>query len=101
LRAIAWGGRFLIIGFPAGIARIPLNLPLLKGCSIIGVFWGHWRVLEPKADRLLLERLVRLYDEGKIRPLISRQVPFEQAADGFRAFSDRSAVGKIVVKIAR
>jgi NADPH:quinone reductase-like Zn-dependent oxidoreductase len=100
LRTIAWGGRFLVIGFPAGIARIPLNLPLLKGCSIIGVFWGHWRGLEPAADRIVLERLVRFYEEGKIRPLISRQVPFEQAADGFRAFSDRSAVGKIVVNIA-
>lgn len=100
LRATAWGGRFLIIGFPAGIARIPLNLPLLKGCSIIGVFWGRWRGLEPAADRILLNRIVQFYESGKIRPLISRQVPFEQAAEGFRAFSDRSAVGKIVVTMA-
>jgi len=97
LRAIAWGGRFLVIGFPTGIARIPLNLPLLKGCSINGVFWGRWRGLQPAADRILLDRMVRMVEAGQISPLISLQVPLERAADGFKAFSDRSAVGKIVV----
>ncbi|MBE7220582.1 MAG: NADPH:quinone oxidoreductase family protein, partial [Caulobacteraceae bacterium] len=71
LRAIAWEGRFLVVGFPAGIPAPPLNLPLLKGCSIVGVFWGGWVAREPQAHAENTSDLMRFYAEGRVRPYVS------------------------------
>ncbi len=99
LRAIAWQGRFLVIGFPAGIPAIPLNLTLLKGCQIVGVFWGAHASREPKAYRREIEELVALYIEGKVRPRISELHPLENAADALRRIDTREAKGKIVLTV--
>jgi NADPH:quinone reductase len=97
LRAMNWEGRFLVIGFPAGIPRIPLNLTLLKGTQIVGVFWGAFTGKEPKRNAENIEELLSLYAAGKIRPRISQRFPLAQAPQAIRALQDRSARGKIVV----
>jgi NADPH:quinone reductase-like Zn-dependent oxidoreductase len=99
LRSIAWLGRFLVVGFPAGVARIPLNLPLLKGCDIRGIFWGRWAERDPNANHALVERLVQLWSEGKIRPRIGAVYPLERAAEAIAAIGSRQAVGKLVVEL--
>ena len=68
LRAIAWEGRYLVVGFPAGIPRLPLNLTLLKSCDVCGVFWGAFAARDPKANAAHVAELFRLWDEGKIAP---------------------------------
>jgi NADPH:quinone reductase len=79
LRSIAWRGRYLVIGFASGtIPALPLNLPLLKGASIVGVFWGSFARHEPKAGAALLAELARWYAEGKIKPVIDRQLPMAE-----------------------
>ena len=100
LRAIAWGGRFLVVGFPAGIPRLPLNLTLLKGCDVCGVFWGAFTALEPEAHRANLADLARLYAEGKLRPEVSQVFAFERAADAIALLAARRALGKVVVRVA-
>ena len=98
LRRMAWGGRFLVIGFAAGeIPHIPLNLTLLKSCSIIGVFWGAFSMREPERNRALLEELFDWYREGKVRPLVSATYPLERAAEALREITERRARGKIVL----
>jgi NADPH:quinone reductase len=102
LRSTAWEGRFLVIGFAAGdIPKIPLNLALLKGCSIVGVFWGAFVGREPDRHRENVAELVRWWKEGKLRPHVSATYPLEQAGKAIRALADRSAKGKIVVTVAR
>src|SRR5205085_8157120 len=71
LRSIAWEGRFLVVGFPAGIAKLPLNLTLLMSCDVCGVFWGAFAAGDPKAISAHVEQLFRWWDEGKIAPKIS------------------------------
>jgi len=97
LRCIAWEGRFLVVGFPAGIAKLPLNLPLLKSCDVCGVFWGAFAAREPKANAAHVEQLFRWWDEGKIAPKISATYPLEQGAEAISALRDRRAIGKLVV----
>jgi len=99
LRTIAWRGRFLVIGFPAGIPAIPLNLTLLKGCQIVGVFWGAHVSREPETHRREIEELMALYIEGKVRPRISELHALENAADALRRIEAREAKGKIVLKV--
>ncbi len=99
LRAIAWNGRFLVIGFPAGIPAIPLNLPLLKGCQIVGVFWGAHATREPEAHSREMEELMALYVAGRIRPRISELFALEDAADALRRIDAREAKGKIVLTV--
>lgn len=99
LRAIAWEGRFLVVGFAAGIPSIPLNLPLLKGCSVTGVFWGGWTAREPAAAARNVADLLRLYGEGRIKPLISARYPLERAGEAIAALGERRAVGKVVVTV--
>lgn len=99
LRACAWEGRFLVVGFPAGIPRIPLNLPLLKGCQIVGVFWGSFCERDPAANGINMQELCDMYNDGKIRPHVSAQYPLAQAAQGIRDLAERRALGKIVVTI--
>jgi NADPH2:quinone reductase len=98
LRATAWDGRFLVVGFAAGdIPRIPLNLPLLKGCSIVGVFWGPAAARDRQHHMETVAELLRLWDAGVIRPHISATYPLERAAEALREILDRKATGKIVV----
>jgi NADPH:quinone reductase len=99
LRAIAWEGRFLVIGFPAGIPKIPLNLTLLKGCQIVGVFWGAFTAREPKRNSANIAELMALYTAGKIKPHVSNAYPLAEAATAIRELMDRKAQGKVVVTI--
>jgi NADPH2:quinone reductase len=99
LRSMNWNGRYLVIGFPAGIPRPPLNLTLLKSCQIVGVFWGAAVRRDPKGHEENLADLFRLYKEGKIRPHVSNRYPLERAADAIKELSERRAKGKVVVTL--
>ena len=99
LRAIAWEGRFLVVGFPAGIARLPLNLTLLKSCDVCGVFWGAWTAREPAAFKAEVEELFALLKEGRINPRISQRFALEQGREAIALLENRQAVGKIVVEM--
>jgi len=99
LRALAWKGRFLVVGFPAGIPKIPLNLTLLKGSQIVGVFWGAAVAREPEGHAQNMADLFRLYAEGKIRPRISARFPLEQAAEALTLMEERKAMGKVVLTV--
>jgi NADPH2:quinone reductase len=97
IRALNWEGRLLVVGFPAGIPRIALNLTLLKGCQIVGVFWGAFAARDPKAHADNVAELFALYEAGKIRPRISAHYPLERGGEAIRALMDRKASGKIVL----
>ncbi|RZJ18340.1 MAG: NADPH:quinone oxidoreductase family protein [Brevundimonas sp.] len=99
LRAMDWNGRYLVVGFPAGIPALPLNLTLLKSVSVVGVFWGAHVAREPEAHAANMAELIRFYAEGKIRPRVSRTFPLVRAAEAIQALGDRSALGKIVVTV--
>lgn len=97
LRAMNWGGRYLVIGFPAGIPTPPLNLTLLKSSSIVGVFWGASVAREPELHKGNVRDLFKLYAEGKIKPRISARFPLKDGGKAIRALMDRTATGKLVV----
>ena len=98
LRATAWNGRFLVVGFAAGdIPKIPLNLPLLKGCSVVGVFWGSFAAREPERNQANIDTLMQWWRDGKLHPHVSETYPLEQAGAAIRQLADRQAKGKIVV----
>lgn len=97
LRSIAWEGRFLVVGFPAGIAKMPLNLTLLKSCDIAGVFWGAFTAREPAKYHEQVAELFALMKEGKIDPLVSETFPLERGGDAIAKLESRQAVGKLVV----
>ena len=99
LRSIAWEGRYLVIGFPAGIPRLPLNLTLLKSCDVRGVFWGAWAAREPAANAAHIATLFRLWDEGKIAPRVTRTWPLDQGGEAIAHMAARQAVGKLVVTL--
>lgn len=99
VRALAWKGRYLVVGFPAGIPKIPLNLTLLKGCQIVGVFWGAHTVQEPQAHAENMADLFRMYAEGQIKPRISARFPLEKAADALNLMQDRKVLGKVVLDV--
>ena len=98
LRAIGWGGRFLVIGFTAGIPSIPLNLTLLKSCQIIGVFYGAMTARQPDLANEIAEDLLRWVANGRLRPHISARYGLEEASDALRSLIDRKAIGKIVIE---
>ena len=97
LRAIAWEGRLLVIGFPAGIAKMPLNLTLLKSCDIRGVFWGAFVAREPERNAKNIAELFDLWKAGKINPLISETYPLDRAGEAIAKLESRAAIGKLVV----
>jgi NADPH2:quinone reductase len=98
LRSIAWRGRLLVVGFAAGdIPRIPLNLALLKGCSIVGVFWGSFTRREPARFLDQMRQLAAWYAEGRIRPHISARFRLDRAAEALRLMADRKVTGKVIV----
>ncbi len=99
LRSTAWEGRFLVIGFPAGIPRIPLNLALLKGCDIVGVFWGAAVARDPAGHQRNVAELLDLYAAGKIKPHISERFPLARAGEAISHLAARKALGKVVVTI--
>ncbi len=97
LRSIAWQGRYLVVGFPAGIPKLPLNLTLLKSCDVCGVFWGAFAARDPEANAAHLKTLFTLWNEGKIAPKVSRTWPLEQGGQAIAHMAARKAVGKLVV----
>ena len=97
LRSIAWEGRHLVIGFPAGIPKIPLNLTLLKGCQIVGVFWGDFIRRDPERQAANTKMLFDLYARGAIKPLVSERFPLARAGEAIAKLAERKALGKIVV----
>lgn len=98
LRSIAWEGRHLVVGFAAGaIPKIPLNLTLLKGCEIVGVFWGSFAMREPARNR---ENAARIFDwvaEGKLRPHVDAVLPFDRAGEALQRMEERRVLGKLVL----
>jgi len=99
IRALAWKGHHLVIGFPAGIPAVPLNLMLLKGASVDGVFWGAFTEREPEVHRRNTSELMELYAQGRIRPQISARYPLAQGGQAIRDLAERRAVGKVVVVV--
>ena len=99
LRSIAWEGRFLVVGFPAGIPRLPLNLTLLKSCDVCGVFWGAFVAREPERNAAHVEQLFRWWAEGRIAPKVSETYPLARGGEAIAALRDRRAIGKLVVTI--
>jgi NADPH:quinone reductase-like Zn-dependent oxidoreductase len=97
LRAIAWEGRLLVVGFPAGIARLPLNLTLLKSCDVRGVFWGAFAAREPQRNAANIAELFDLWQAGKIAPLVSETYPLSRAHEAIAKLESRGAIGKLVV----
>ena len=98
LRSTAWDGRFLVVGFAAGeIPRVPLNLALLRGCSIVGVFWGSFVGREPERHRANVAELLEWWKAGRLAPHTSATYPLERAADALRDLDERRAMGKVVV----
>lgn len=98
LRSMAWEGRFLVVGFAAGdIPRIPLNLPLLKGCAVLGVFYGSHAAKNPDANREMVAELLTMLAEGRIDPAPSATFDLDDAAGALRELMDRKVIGKAVV----
>jgi NADPH:quinone reductase len=98
LRSTGWKGRYLVIGFAGGpIPRVPLNLPLLKGCSIVGVFYGEHGTRSPHEQRALVDELIEMLASGRIKPQVTAQFPLEDAAGALRELMDRRVIGKAVV----
>ena len=98
-RCMAWGGRYLVVGFTAGIPKMPLNLALLKGASLVGVFWGAFNDAFPAHAAELSNEIAGMHASGIIKPLIGMRVPLEETRTGFKALEDRSVIGKIVVTL--
>ena len=100
LRSIAWEGKYLVVGFAAGdIPKIPLNLALLKGCDIVGVFWGAWVGKNPDKHRASVAELLKMYEAGKIKPFVSERFPLARAAEAIKHLASRKAMGKVVVTV--
>jgi len=98
LRSIAWRGRLLVIGFAAGdIPTLKINLPLIKGASIVGVFWGDFARREPKANGAMMEQLIQWYAQGKIKPAIDMQMPMSELKAAYARMGSRAVKGKLVL----
>ena len=97
-RSIGWAGRYLVIGFANGdIPSLPLNLPLLKGASVVGVFWGAYTKREPERNREAVAQMLAWIAEGKLRPLVSRTYTLEQTPQALEDMAARKVVGKVVI----
>ena len=99
LRSIAWEGRYLVVGFPAGIPKLPLNLTLLKSCDVCGVFWGAFAARDPKANAANVDRLFALWAEGRIAPRVTQRFPLARGGEAIAALTTREAIGKVVVEM--
>ena len=99
LRSVGWQGRYLVVGFAAGdIPKIPLNLVLLKGCAIVGVFWGSFAMRDPAKNRAHCEQLFAWIAEGKLTPAIDAVLPFSEAASALTRIERREVMGKLVLR---
>jgi NADPH2:quinone reductase len=99
LRGTGWRGRYLVIGFTHGeIPRVPLNLALLKGSAIVGVYWGAWLQREPEGSRRGMQSLFAMLQEGRLKPLVSARYPLARTAEALVAIAERRAIGKSVVE---
>jgi NADPH2:quinone reductase len=98
LRTMGWEGRYLVIGFAAGIPRFPLNLVLLKSCQVVGIDWRQFLIRDPGANDTNLKTLFQLYEQGYIQPSIHRRFSFSRARDALAMMESRSAMGKLVVE---
>jgi NADPH2:quinone reductase len=97
-RSIAWRGRYLVVGFAAGaIPALPLNLALLKGASLVGVFWGEFAKREPEANTAMLQELLRWYTLGTIKPVIDQTLPLSDLASAYARMGSRAVQGKLVL----
>ncbi len=97
-RSIAWRGRYLVVGFASGpIPALPFNLALLKGASIVGVFWGDFAKREPKANTAMMMELAQWYGQGKIKPVIDRTMPMAELKAAFTHMGSRGVMGKLVM----
>ena len=100
-RAIAWDGRFLVVGFASGpIPKIPLNLCLLKGASIVGVWWGTWATKFPQESQKNFQELIAMIDSGKFSPLVTEVYPLDDYKAAFASISERRAKGKVILSMA-
>ena len=99
LRAIAWKGRYLVIGFTSSIPSIPLNLALLKGCQIVGVFWGNFCMREPAVNAANFQELFSMFEAGTIKPFVVDTFPLEETATAIEMLANREALGKIAITI--
>ncbi|MBV1816173.1 NADPH:quinone oxidoreductase family protein [Pseudomonas viridiflava] len=101
IRAIAWNGRLLVVGFASGrIPELPVNLALLKGASVVGVFWGSFAQRQPQDNAANFKQLFAWFEEGKLKPLVSQVYPLERAGEAIDALGQRRAVGKVVVSLS-
>ena len=101
LRAIARNGRFLIVGFPAGIAKVPMNLPLLKYCSIVGVDWRNFNINEPERSAQNSRAIIGLYERGELKPSVSAVYSLAEAKEAIKKIADREVLGKVAIRIAQ
>lgn len=100
IRSIAWNGRLLVVGFASGrIPELPVNLALLKGAAVVGVFWGSFAQRQPQDNLANFQQLFAWFAEGKLKPLVSQTFPLDQAAAAINALGQRKAVGKVVVQV--
>jgi NADPH:quinone reductase-like Zn-dependent oxidoreductase len=99
VRSIGWEGRYLVVGFPAGIPKLPLNLTLLKSCDVCGVFWGAFAARDPAANAAHMEHLFRLWSDGRIAPRVTETFDFEDGGKAIAKMAARGAIGKLVVEI--
>ena len=100
LRAIAWGGRYLVVGFAAGeIPRLPLNLVLLKSCDVRGVFWGAWTEREPAGYRANLAEILQWCAQGRLSAHVHEAYPLDEIARALRALAERKAMGKVILRV--
>jgi NADPH2:quinone reductase len=99
VRAIGWEGRHLVVGFTAGICKLPLNLTLLKGCAVIGVFWGEFAKREPELHAANVAALLALYSTGRVKPAVTERFPLSRGAEAIARLAAREARGKIVVLV--
>ena len=97
LRSIAWEGRYLVVGFPAGIPKLPLNLTLLKACDVRGVFWGAFAARAPEQEGRNIAQLLAWWQEGRVNPRIDRRWPLEQGGEAIKWLAGRRAIGKVIV----
>ena len=97
VRTLAWNGRFLVVGFPAGIPKIPLNLALLKSCQIVGVFWGAFTLRAPKQHKIYLAELFDMYKKGQVKPRVTENFKLEEAGKALSYIADRKILGKAVI----
>jgi NADPH:quinone reductase-like Zn-dependent oxidoreductase len=100
LRAIGWEGRYLVVGFPAGIPKLPLNLTLLKSCDVCGVFWGAFAARDPQANQAHVEHLFRLWEEGRIAPRVTETFALADGGKAIAKMAARQAIGKLVVTVS-